>query len=246
MNLAGLSKVLFTSPEEFLRKKSFLEKISSHRYSWTLDKNHKHLAKDYRQGWQMSVLRVQTIISKHLDCYKNRFSMRFFGNERKKFGPPTNFSRHVRFKCSLCVQRKFLKKTFRRESFFWIRANILWPSEKNSSTFVNFASQLPRGTFWPKTFQKQKKYIFNIFLGFEWKCFGIDKKFQHVVKNASYLSGQKCWWNFFPKNMFPWKISDFEEKTVSYWWLKSSTALSKVPFTNTVEVFQTKTFLQKV
>ena len=131
MNLAGLSKVLFTSPDEFLRKKCFLEKISSHRYSWTLDKNHKHLANDYQQGWQMSVLRVQTIISKHLGCYKNRFSMKFFGNEGKKFGPPRNFFRHVRFKCNLCVQRKFSKKTFRRESFFWIRANILWPSEKN-------------------------------------------------------------------------------------------------------------------
>ena len=140
----------------------------------------------------------------------------------------------------------FRRKLSEERVFFGFEQIFCGLQKKISSTFVNFASQLPRGTFWPKTFQKQKKYIFNIFLGFEWKCFGIDKKFQHVVKKASYLSGQKCWWNFFPKNMFPWKISDFEEKTVSYWWLKSSTALSKVPFTNTVEVFQTKTFLQKV
>ena len=79
----------------------------------------------------MSVLRVQTIISKHFDFFKIWFSKKIFRHERKKLDLLRYFSRSSFERWFMRPEEVSAENLSRRETFFRFWAKILWTSEKN-------------------------------------------------------------------------------------------------------------------
>ena len=135
----------------------------------------------------MSVLRVETIISKLFDFLKKEFSINFFGHERKKYGPFPNFFSPRSVKIQFMCPEEVFRKNFLEENFIFFLG------------FERVFCGLRKETL---QHHLQKLIFSNIFFELKWKCFRIDKKFQHVVKNASYLPDKGLGECFFLKICF--------------------------------------------
>ena len=129
-----------------------------------MSKIHEFCAKIYQEGWEMSVLCVQTILSKQLTLKKMVIN-KFFGHEWKKFRLSAKFSPssfNMLFICpeeevgDLFSGRKFLL-------FLGFEQKFCGLQKETSSNVFKSAFQMTRGTFYRKAFRK-KSSIFLMLL----------------------------------------------------------------------------------
>ena len=244
-----MSKLHFTIPDEFLRKK-----FCWRNYAFT---GILGFSTKFVDIWQKTISRVdkcqfcvfEQSIQSIFTFYKIWFSKNFFGHERKKIGSFTKFFREVRLKGNLCVHRKFQQKIFLEGKLsFGFEQIFCGLRKKTSNTFLKstYISYAQR-KFLRKTFLKvkgKKLIFFWHFLRIWVKLLRNWQRISACDQNCILLVRPKVLKKvFFSKNMFRWRISSFEEKNVSDYWQKNPAALSKVTFTNPEKLFQTKTFL---